>query len=47
MMAKAAKGLVVPPSPYSFEETVRRVLQAPPLRKRKKRSLKKNQKTKG
>lgn len=32
---RASKGTTVPPSPYDFEETVRRVLKAPPMPKPK------------
>jgi len=31
------QSVTVPPSPYDFEETVRRVLKAPPLPKKPKR----------
>ena len=34
-MKRAKKQPIVPPSPYDFEETVRRVLKAPPLPKKK------------
>jgi hypothetical protein len=37
---KKALGPVVPPSPYDFEETVRRVLKAPPLPKKSKKPRK-------
>lgn len=31
--SRQKRGPVVPPSPYDFEETVRRVLKAPPMPK--------------